>query len=227
MLRRLTRHPTFQACAAHLLGLYLALVYRTTRWSLLGGEHIDAAFAAHGTVIAAFWHENLPVMPKLWKLGQARAGLGTGHVLVSRHRDGRFIGAVVNRFDLIMVHASTSKGGATGLLALMRLLRGGAFVGITPDGPRGPRRQAAPGVAQLAAMSGKPVLPVAGRTSRGIALRSWDRMVIPLPFARGVLVVGAPILVPRDGAEATLPAIAASLDAACDAADAAVGLPRP
>jgi lysophospholipid acyltransferase (LPLAT)-like uncharacterized protein len=227
MLRRLTRHPTFQACAAHLLGLYLALVYRTTRWRLLGGEHIDAAFAAHGTVIAAFWHENLPVMPQLWRLGQERAGLGTGHVLVSRHRDGRFIGAVVNRFDLTMVHASSSKGGAAGLLALMRLLRGGAFVGITPDGPRGPRRQAAPGVAQLAAMSGKPVLPVAGRSSRGIRLRSWDRMVIPLPFGRGVLVVGAPILVPRDGVEAALPAIAASLDAACDAADAAIGLPRP
>lgn len=226
MLRRLTRHPTFQACAAHLLGLYLALVYRTTRWRLIGGEHIDAAFAAHGTVIAAFWHENLPVMPKLWKLGQARAGLGTGHVLVSRHRDGRFIGAVVNRFDLTMVHASSSRGGAAGLLALMRLLRGGAFVGITPDGPRGPRRQAAPGVVQLAAMSGKPVLPVAGRVSRGIALRSWDRMVIPLPFGRGVLVVGAPILVPRDGAEAALPAVAAGLDAACDAADAAIGLPR-
>lgn len=226
MLRRLTRHPTFQACAAHLLGLYLALVYRTTRWRLIGGEHIDAAFAAHGTVIAGFWHENLPIMPKLWKLGQARVGLGTGHVLVSRHRDGRFIGAVVNRFDLTMVHASTSRGGAAGLLMLMRLLRSGAFVGITPDGPRGPRRQAAPGVAQLAAMSSKPVLPVAGRVSRGVALRSWDRMVVPLPFGRGVLVVGAPILVPRDGAEAGLVAIAAGLDAACDAADAAIGLPR-
>lgn len=226
MLRRLTRHPTFQAAAAHLLGLYLALVYRTTRWRLIGGEHIDAAFAAHGTVIAAFWHENLPVMPQLWRIGRRRAGLGTGHVLVSRHRDGRFIGDVVKRFDLVMVHASSSKGGAAGMLALMRLLRGGAFVGITPDGPRGPRREAAPGVAQLAAMSGKPVLPVAGRSSRGIPLRSWDRMVIPLPFARGVLVVGAPILVARDGAESGLPVIAAGLDAACDAADAAIGLPR-
>lgn len=226
MLRRLTRHPAFQAAAAQLLGLYLALVYRTTRWRLIGGEHIDAAFAAHGTVIAAFWHENLPVMPQLWRIGQRRAGLGTGHVLVSRHRDGRFIGDVVKRFDLVMVHASSSKGGAAGMLALMRLLRGGAFVGITPDGPRGPRREAAPGVAQLAAMSGKPVLPVAGRSSLGIPLRSWDRMVIPLPFARGVLVVGAPILVARDGAESGLSAIAAGLDAACDVADAAIGLPR-
>jgi lysophospholipid acyltransferase (LPLAT)-like uncharacterized protein len=227
MLRRLTRHPTLQAAVAHLLGLYLAFVYRTTRWRLIGGEHIDAAFAAHGAVIAGFWHENLPVMPKLWKLAQPRVGSGIGHVLVSRHRDGRFIGAVVKRFDLVMVYASSSRGGAAGMLALMRLLRGGASVVITPDGPRGPRRRAALGVAQLAAMSGKPVLPAAGRSSHGIPLRSWDRMVIPLPFARGVLVVGPAILVPRDGAEAALPAVVAGLDAACDVADAAIGFPRP
>ncbi|WP_424810473.1 lysophospholipid acyltransferase family protein [Roseococcus sp. YIM B11640] len=228
MLRRLTRHPAFQASAAHLLGLYLCFVYRTTRWRLLGTEHIDATFAAHGTAIGAFWHEYLPIMPELWRQGSGRTGLKVGHVLVSRHRDGRFIGKVVNRFRLVMVHASSSKGGAAGLLALVRLLRGGAFVGITPDGPRGPRRQAAAGVAQLAALTGVPVLPCAGRVKRGIALRSWDRMVIPLPFNRGVLVVGAPVALGRDGGGAEgLAAIKAGLDAASDAADAALGLPRP
>lgn len=226
MLRRLTRHPAFQGFAAKLLGLYLALVYRTTRWRLLGGEHIDAGFAAHGTVIAAFWHENLPLMPHLWRTGQARAAIPSAHVLVSRHRDGRFIGTVVNRFGLSMIHASSSKGGATGLLAMARLLRTRAMVVITPDGPRGPRRQSAPGVAQLAALSGKPVLPCAARVSRGIGLKSWDRMVIPLPFGRGIMVVGAPVEVTRETVEARLPAINAALDAACDAADAALGLAR-
>ena len=220
MTRRLTRHPAFQAVAAHCLGLYLSLVYRTTRWRLVGGPSIDGAFAEHGTVIAAFWHENLPLMPHLWRTGQARAGIPSAHVLVSRHRDGRFIGRVVARFDLAMIHASTSKGGASGLLAMARLLRTRAMVVITPDGPRGPRRQAAPGVAQLAALTGKPVLPCAARVSRGITLRSWDRMVIPLPFGQGVMVAGPAIMVPRGGAEAALPAITAALNAACDAAEA-------
>ncbi|MDB5414705.1 MAG: hypothetical protein JWR10_3040 [Rubritepida sp.] len=226
MLRRLTRHPAFQAFAAHLVGLYLSLVYRTTRWRLIGGGEIDAAFAAHGTVIAAFWHENLPLMPKLWREGKARAGIPSAHVLVSRHRDGRFIGTVVHRFELTMVHASSSRGGAAGLLSMARLLRTRAMVVITPDGPRGPRRQAAAGVAQLAALTGKPVLPCAARVSRAVGLRSWDRMEIPLPFGRGVLVASPAIPVPRDGAEAALPLIAAGLDAACDAADAALGLAR-
>lgn len=227
MLRRLTRHPAFQAFAANLLGLYLSLVYRTTRWRLVGGEAMDAAFATHGNVIAAFWHENLPLMPHLWRTGQARQGIASAHVLVSRHRDGRFIGDVVRRFELNMIHGSSSKGGASGLLAMARLLRTGSMLVITPDGPRGPRRVAAPGVAQLAAVSGRPVLPCAARVSFAIGLKSWDRMEIPLPFGRGVLVTGPAVPVPRDAPpEAALPAITAALDAACDAADKALGLAR-
>jgi lysophospholipid acyltransferase (LPLAT)-like uncharacterized protein len=226
MLRRLTRHPGFQAFAANLLGLYLALVYRTTRWTLIGGEAIDAGFAQHGNVIAAFWHENLPAMPHLWRTGKARVGIPSAHVLVSRHRDGRLIGDVVKRFELNMIHASTSKGGAVGMLAMARLIRTGAMMVITPDGPRGPRRQPAPGVAQLAALSGKPVLPCAGRFAWAIGLKTWDRMEFPLPFGRGVIVAGAAIPVPREAPEAALPAITLALNAACDAADAALGKPR-
>jgi hypothetical protein len=147
-----------------------------------------------------------------------------GHVLVSRHRDGRFIGAVVRRFRLELVHASSSRGGAAGLRAMLRVLASGDMVVMTPDGPRGPRRVAAPGVAQLAALSGRPVLPCAARSTRQRVLGSWDRMRLPLPFGRGVLVCGAPVVVGRAGAgrggEAALAAVAAALTAACDAADA-------
>jgi len=223
MLRRITRHPAFQAAAARLLGAYLAFVYRTTRWQLLGLEHVAAARATHGSGIVAFWHENLPLMPEL----QRHAGQGAvAHVLVSRHRDGRFIGAVIRRFNLAMVNASSSRGGAAGMLTLLRLMRRGEIVAITPDGPRGPRRQAAPGVAQLAASAALPVLPCAARVSRGIRLRSWDQMIIPLPFGRGALAVEPPIHVGRQEGREALPRIAAALDAACAAADDALGLPR-
>ena len=231
MLRRLIRHPVAQAAFARLLGLYLSAVYRTTRWTLLGEEHIRAALLrpeAGGraqAAIAAFWHESLPMMPMLWLSARRRVpemAPMRGHVLVSRHRDGRFIGAVVRRFRLELVHASSSRGGASGLRAMLRVLASGDMVVVTPDGPRGPRRVAAPGVAQLAALSGRPVLPCAARSTRQRVLGSWDRMRLPLPFGRGVLVCGAPVAVARGGceAEAALSAIAAALTAACDAADA-------
>ena len=103
---------------------------------------------------------------------------------------------------------------------LLRVLGRGDMVVITPDGPRGPRRRAAPGVAQLAALAGVPVLPCAARTSRLRVLPSWDRMLLPLPFARGVLVLGPPVAVDRAAPLDALPAIEAALTAACEAADA-------
>ncbi|TCZ66133.1 lysophospholipid acyltransferase family protein [Roseicella aquatilis] len=232
MFRRLIRSEAAQAAFARLLGLYLALVYRTTRWTVLGEAVLHAALRdAEGRprpVIAAFWHERLPMMPMLWQEARRRVpGLRgrQAHVLVSRHRDGRFIGAVVRRFDLAMVHASTNRGGATGMRVLLRMLARGDVVVITPDGPRGPRRVAAPGVAQLAAVSGLPVMAVAARTTRARVLPSWDRMLLPLPFARGVLVVRPLVAVDRDAPLAALPAIEAALNAACEEADAWVAAP--
>lgn len=221
MLKRLLRREGVQALLARLLGLYLLLVHRTARWEVRGLEHVHAALAEGGTGICAFWHENLPLMPELWRLAKRRdaARRAAAHVLVSRHRDGRLIGEVIRRFDLTTVHASSSKGGAAGLLALVRLLRSGEVVAITPDGPRGPHRVAAPGVAQLAALAGAPVLCCAARASRGIALRSWDRMLVPAPFARVALVVEPPVRVARGGEGAGLAEIQASLLAAQAAAE--------
>ena len=75
-------------------------------------------------------------------------------------------------------------------------------------------------MAQIAGLSGAPVLPVGAQTSRRRVLPTWDRMYVPLPFGRGVVVCGAPILVPRDGWEAFVPVIAAALTDAADRADA-------
>ncbi|HWL80231.1 MAG TPA: lysophospholipid acyltransferase family protein [Roseomonas sp.] len=228
MLRKLIRHPNTQAAFARLLSLYLAFCYRTARWSLAGYENFAPIAEKGAPVIIAFWHERLPMMPMLWTVAHRLfpgAKDWQPHVLVSRHRDGRFIGEVVSRFRLVMVHGSTSRGGAAGLRAMLRVLRDRSPVAITPDGPRGPRRVAAEGVAQLAAVAGVPVLPTAAAASRHRLLPSWDRMMLPLPFARAVLVCGAPVWVPREDALAALPAIEAALNAACDTADAWVADP--
>ena len=222
MIKRLLRHKAVLGLFAAVLGHYLAFALRTTRWRLHGAEHV-APHLQGQTVIAAFWHERLPLMPALWNLAR-RGGDPTMHVLVSRHRDGRFIGSLLGRFGLDFVHGSSARhgqdrGGAAGLRQMLDYLAAGDQVAITPDGPRGPRRVAASGVAQLAALSGVAVLPCSAQTTRRYVLRSWDRMVLPLPFGRGAIVCLAPIAVPRDGADAALPAIAAALTEAADRAD--------
>src|SRR5690349_14988853 len=97
MLKRLMRRPGMQAFVAWLLGAYLAFALRTTRWTLVGEEHV-APFAAGAVVIAAFWHERLPLMPMLWLTVQRMGAKAAMHVLVSHHRDGQFIGMVLRRF---------------------------------------------------------------------------------------------------------------------------------
>jgi hypothetical protein len=217
-MRFLLRHPATQAALAWFGALYLNFALRTTRWVLDGAEHFEAATSGQGTV-GAFWHECVAVMPRLWLVLQRRDSSQRAHILVSRHRDGRLIGAVVRRFGMDLIYGSSTRGGAAGVLSALPLLARGEHVIITPDGPRGPRRVAARGVAQVAAMAGTSVLPCAAQTSRRHVLRSWDRMVIPLPFGRGVVVCMPLIAVPREGWDAVLPEIEAALTAAADRAD--------
>ena len=226
MMSRLLRQGWAQNALAALVATYLRLALGTIRWRLVGWEnlapHLGRAPAA-GPVVAAFWHEMLPLMPALWR--QVHATGARARVLVSRHRDGRFIGEVMRRFDLGLAHGSTGtkgrdRGGASAARSLLAVLAEGEHVVMTPDGPRGPRRLAAGGVAQIAALSGAPVLPCAAWVTPRIRLPTWDGMVLPLPFARGVLVCGAPIPVGRDEAEAGLAAIGTALGEAARIAGA-------
>ncbi|HEX3346700.1 MAG TPA: lysophospholipid acyltransferase family protein [Acetobacteraceae bacterium] len=222
-MKWLVQRRVVQALLTGLLGRYLEFTLRTTRWTVEGGEHL-ASVLAGGPMVFASWHERLPLMTALWLYARTNGSPAQVYVLVSRHRDGRFIGEVMRRFSFRVVHGSSiskgrDRGGAAGALTMLSCLADGQIVGITPDGPRGPARVAAPGVAQLAAVSGVPVLPCAAQTSRRIVAPTWDRMIVPLPFGRGTIVCGAPISVARDGAEAALPVIAQALTAAADRAD--------
>jgi hypothetical protein len=220
-MKSLLRTSTAQAMLAALLGFYLSFALRTTRWTLDGQEHFRP-FGAGAPAVFAFWHEFLPLMPGLSLIARKLPFYRPTpiHTLVSHHRDGRFIGAVVRRFGILPILGSSSRGGAAGLRNLLAVLRQGDLIGITPDGPRGPRRQAAFGVAQLAALSGVPVVPLAARTSRRIQLNTWDRMPVPLPFGRGVVVCGPAISVPRDGWKDAVPMIQDALDQAANRAEA-------
>lgn len=222
MLKRLTRGRWAQAALAALLGRYLSWILATTRWTIVGETHLAATLAGTPTIVA-FWHERLALMPGLFlHATRATEGRLRIHVLVSRHADGRFIGEIVARLGVRLVHGSSRKGGedrggSEALRTMAGIVAAGECVAITPDGPRGPRRSAAPGVARLAAETGAEVLPVAAQTRRRRVLGTWDRMVLGLPYSHGVIVCGPRIAV-RDVAEG-LATIEAALTAATDEAD--------
>ncbi len=144
------------------------------------------------SLIAAFWHSRLLMMPLFIRKKRFT-------MLISRHRDGELIRQAVRLFPIDAIRGSTTRGGGPALKRLVKALKHGSHVAITPDGPRGPRNVAQEGVIMLASWTGRPILPVAFSASRKKVFNSWDRFVFPYPFARGVFVYGEPIWVGSRG----------------------------
>ena len=96
-----------------------------------------------------------------------------------------------------MIRGSTARGGSQALLEMIRS-SSDAHLGITPDGPRGPRRQLKPGAVVVASQSGLPIVPIGIGFARAWRFGSWDRFALPLPFSTLVGVMGEPIVVPAN-----------------------------
>jgi lysophospholipid acyltransferase (LPLAT)-like uncharacterized protein len=155
------------------------------------------------------------------------------HMLISMHRDGEIIARAIGYFGIGTVRGSAAKpgsnkdkGGAAALRGMLKALKGQDYVGITPDGPRGPRMRASEGIVTVARVSGAAVLPCSFSCRNRVVLNSWDRFVIPLPFTRGVIIWGDPITVARDAGAAEIEAVRLKIEegltAITDAADAAM-----
>lgn len=122
-----------------------------------GDEKLRALNEQGKNIIFAFWHGRQLMMP----IGFRDIALGKNPVaLISMHRDGEYISRTISKFGINSVRGSTSRGASKGLRQLIGALKGGVDVGITPDGPRGPKYKAQMGVIQLAKLSGAPIVPV-------------------------------------------------------------------
>ncbi|TPG48158.1 DUF374 domain-containing protein [Roseomonas nepalensis] len=207
----------------HLIGLYLGLCRRTARWELHGTAALDALAAGREGFVLAFWHECLPVMPLAWARFWEGMGPGVarkpGLVLVSRSRDGALIANALGGYGLTAVEGSSSRGGRSAGMNLLRGVRAGGVAVVVPDGPRGPRRRVSAGAVRLAVMAGVPVVPCGAFAAPSRRLASWDRMIFPLPFARCVAVVGAPIPARGEAEGAVSAALGGALNAAMEEAE--------
>lgn len=182
--------PTFAArLLARLVWLFLVAFGATLRPRWSGGERFHAVVRERRPTVLVVWHHQLFLASWLiWKFG-VRRGLPV-LVLISRSRDGTLGTEVGRLLGAEVARGSTSRGGGPALRQLVRALAGGRTVLVIPDGPRGPARELKPGVVALAELGGVPVLPLGMAVDRGWRLKSWDRMVIPKPFARLRVLVG-------------------------------------
>ncbi len=131
------------------------------------------------------WHEAL--LPLLWQhRGQSIA------IVVSDARDGQYLADFGATLGYRTIRGSSTRGAARALLGAVRELHAGYAVAFTPDGPRGPRRELKPGVVAAAQRGGGTVVPLHAEADRAWRLHSWDRFMIPKPWARVRIVYGRP-----------------------------------
>ncbi|MDZ4861752.1 MAG: lysophospholipid acyltransferase family protein [Candidatus Hydrogenedentes bacterium] len=173
--------PLFIAIAMRVIGHTCTVIVRNP-------EYHERAEQGFGCVVLAVWHEMLPLGAWCYR----NRGY---HTLTSYSYDGELAARVIRYIGLDAVRGSSSRGGHDALRRLQTAIEQRVTIGLTLDGPRGPRRESKPGVAILAARTGVPVVPAAFGASSCWRLKSWDRMVIPKPFSRIVCVYGPPIAV--------------------------------
>lgn len=168
-----------------IVGLLKAILL-TCRYQVRDQHHLDETLARHQHAIIAIWHESTAYALYL------HAG-SNFHAASSYSFDGELAARLTHQFNVECVRGSSSKGGAEVLRELEKAIPLVGCVGLTMDGPRGPRRHAQPGLAILSARTGVPVVPLAFAISKSWRLRTWDRMAVPKPFARILYGYGPPI----------------------------------
>jgi lysophospholipid acyltransferase (LPLAT)-like uncharacterized protein len=182
------RSPLLISIVAALGSLLIRLwisTMRTRAVSLDGREHpTDPRTEKY---IFAFWHDGL--LAPLAIRTQVR-------VLISEHADGELIAQVCQHLGFNVIRGSSHRGGMRALLEMIRTVHEPAHLGITPDGPRGPRRQLQAGIIMVASQTGVPILPFGVGFTRVWRAPSWDRFAVPCPFTTMVGVIGRPIHIP-------------------------------
>ncbi|UCC72722.1 MAG: lysophospholipid acyltransferase family protein [Gemmatimonadota bacterium] len=166
-------------------------VYSSLRFEINGKEHQRDTWGAGQPVVFVTWHGR--ILPLLYLYRGNRIVM-----LVSRHRDGEYLARVGRALGYDAIRGSSTHGAFPALREVVRKLRAGRSIAITPDGPQGPRERLKPGVLQAVRLSGAPLIPVMAGAHRAWWIEGWDSFMIPKPFATVRVEIGEPRYVSRD-----------------------------
>ncbi len=221
--KKIADSPRVNRAVEGLFAAYVRFAFRTSRWTRSGFEEMDACVRRGEPVIFVLWHQRLIMAPYLFD-----TSLGRICALTSAARAGRLAGQILVRLGFETIPMSSHKRHVALSREVLRRTRDGCSIGIAADGPRGPARVSSTVPVVWARMTGCRVFTVAFAEKKVMALPTWDRQMLPLPFSRGVLMCREwTDVVPKkpddEQVETLRQSLEASLDAITDAADTAAG----
>ena len=190
-------YPWFVGPAALLVRVLLATVFGTCRIvEISGEEHLRSLAESRRAAVFTFWHNRSNYCGYFLRKRWIGAGLPLG-IITSLSQDGEIAARTARASGLQVARGSVGGGGLAGLKALHRMVRKeGVSVLSVADGSRGPIYQAQAGVIVLAQTAKAPLVPISHSAARCWRLSSWDRMIVPKPFSRIAIAIGAPIEYP-------------------------------
>jgi len=177
--QRIASSPALNRATAALLGLWLRAVYASSRRDAEGWDRVAQLIDTHGAVIIVCWHQRIMLTPWMFDLAQAPC-----RSLTSAGRAGRLVGWMHRAFGYGTVPMPRGVLGAAEMREVLRGLKRGISIGISPDGPRGPARVAKVTPIQWARTAQVPVVAFTFSASRHWSWPTWDRLMFPLPFGR-------------------------------------------
>jgi lysophospholipid acyltransferase (LPLAT)-like uncharacterized protein len=163
---------------------------------IIGEEHIEPYLDDKAVCAPAYWHQHHVLCSTLIRRWIDRGFKAC--FLVSGSVDGEVPERIARSWGAEVIRGSANQSGALALRDMQGMMKRGYSIVTTADGPRGPIYEIKPGVIVMARIGGVPIVPISCAASRVWQLNRWDNFMIPIPFSRVVLAVGAPYTVPPD-----------------------------
>lgn len=198
---------------AFLVWLIARAIGLTLRLKVLNFEQVIERVRQGKGAVLVTWHGRSFIPANVFR------GLGFW-AMISHSRDGEIQNHIFRRLGFRIIRGSTGRGGIRAALEAARRVSEGGILAFTPDGPRGPSRQVQPGALFIAQKSGCPIIPAGVAAYPCKLLPTWDRYMIPLPFARAVFIFGEPVEVPEGISEAQFEQLRQRVEAHINALEA-------
>ena len=171
---------------------YIKFVSFTNSWTFINKKYVENLWKKNEAFILCFWHGRLLMMPLSWNKEKKI------NVLISAHSDGQLLSKTVKYFNIETIIGSSSKGGSEAIRNIIKSLKSGISIGMTPDGPRGPRMKVNSAIIKIASLTGHKIVPLSYSVKKKFFLNSWDKFLVALPFGKGCFIWGKPIKIKKN-----------------------------
>lgn len=200
--RKLLKSNTCSELMSFLLYLYTKFVYYTTLWNKDELSRLYQVWTENDSIILISWHGRATMAPCFWDHQRPM------NALVSLHNDGKLMARLLEHFGLGIIGGSTNSNAKAAAVSLMKALKNHQSICIIPDGPIGPGMHMNMSPLYFAQKSGKPIIGITYSCKRAkIFSKSWDEMMLPFPFNRGIVKTTRPFFIPKDADDAALEAL--------------------